>query len=67
MSGIPRGSPPQKQAGRAAVHVGVRLHQVAEVVGRGEAAATQKSMMDATNQALKAIEGVWKYDAGNKK
>jgi hypothetical protein len=33
----------------------------------GEAAATEKSMMDATNQALKAIEGVWKYDAGNKK
>jgi len=32
----------------------------------GQSAATQKAMMDATNQALKAIEGIWKYEAGPK-
>ncbi len=32
----------------------------------GSGAATQKAMMDATNQSLKAIEGIWKYEAGPK-
>ena len=32
----------------------------------GQSAATQKAMMDATSQGLKAIEGIWKYEAGPK-
>ncbi len=32
----------------------------------GQAAATQKNMMDAVSKSLKATEGIWKYEAGPK-
>ena len=32
----------------------------------GQSAATQKAMMDAMSQGLKATEGIWKYEAGPK-
>ena len=32
----------------------------------GQAAATQKAMMDAMSQGLKATEGIWKYESGPK-
>jgi signal recognition particle GTPase len=32
----------------------------------GQAAATQKSMMDAMSKSLKATEGIWKYETGPK-
>lgn len=33
----------------------------------GQSAAMQKAMMDASNSAIKAIEGVWKHEAGKGK
>ncbi len=33
----------------------------------GQSAGTQKAMMDANSSALKAIEGIWKFEAGQKK
>jgi uncharacterized protein (UPF0333 family) len=32
----------------------------------GQAAATQKAVMDATKKGLQATEGIWKYEAGPK-
>ena len=33
----------------------------------GQSAATQKAVMDAMSQSLKATEGIWKFEAGKEK